>query len=138
MGRLSGAMQNAKDYHNRLQKLKMDAANNAIHEYMKTEQFQLAVAELPNNNMAMEGLVTAVVQAVTNPVTDFLDVLRAKGFRQGEIRNLTHRIYMTYCVPLGQQVDENSIIYEDILPAVAEYCIAHQEVFASIEPKNLR
>ena len=137
MAGLSERMKHVKEYTQKLQNYKMETAMQAIDSYMNTDQFKLAVASMPSD--AANQLARAAVEAVTNPAADFLDTLRAKGFRSGEIRNIVHKLYSTYCTAIdGNHLNDEDMVYEDMLPIVAEYVTAHQEIYSTLNVEELR
>ena len=140
MSTLSSRLKHVKDYSEKLQNLKMETAMQAMDTFMNTDQFKMAIASLPNSMETVSAIVEATVKAVTDPSADFLDILRAKGFRSGEIRTIVRRLYNTYCSPIDTR-DESSqerILYEDMLPVVAEYATYHPDVYSSLRVEELR
>lgn len=105
---------------------------------MESDQFKLSALALPENSMAVDAIIKSSVDAVLNPVADFMDTLRAKGFRPAEIRQLTHRMYLAHCVPLSREIDREELLHEDMIKPVAEYFAQHQELYNSLNTEDLR
>lgn len=137
MSKLSSRLRHVKEYSEKLQTLKMETAMQAMDDFMQTDQFKLAVMSLPSNKETITAVVQATVKAVTNPTNDFVDVLRARGFRSGEIRSIVRKLYNTYCISINEDSDEE-LLYEDILPIVAEYALSNPNVYASLNVEDLR
>lgn len=117
--------------------LKMERAQAATESLMKSDYYKLNLINAPDAQMAVDAIVRNAVESITNPVGDFLDTLRAKGFRQAEIRRLVHRLYNAYCVKLNEP-EGKELLYEDMLTPVAEYFCEHQELYSSLDPDSLR
>ena len=87
--------------------------------------------------MAVDALVQNVVTACTDPIGEYMDTLSAKGFRTGEIRALTHQLYDTYCIGIGHKSDPD-MLFEDMVGPVANFMLAHQELYNTLDPESMR
>ena len=105
---------------------------------MESEQFRLSALALPESAMAVDALVRNTVNTVLDPVGTYIDTLRAKGFRQAEIRQITHRMYLTHCVRFGEEPDESTLLYDNMVGPVADYFTQHQELYNTLNPEDLR
>ena len=119
-----------------LMRLKLERANNAVMELINSDQYKASILASPSNAMTVNAMTYAITAAIVDPVGEFLDTLRQKGFRPAEIRKLVHRLYDMYIAGL----DENSsnLTYEDIVEPVAFYVCEHQELYNTLDPEMLR
>lgn len=120
------------------ERLAIERAQSSAKRIMESDQFKLSALALPENSMAVDAIIKSTVDAVLNPVADYTDTLRAKGFRPAEIRKLTHRMYLAHCVPLDQDITDSGLLYEDMVGPVADYFARHQELYNSLNPDDLR
>ena len=118
-----------------LEDIRVKRAREAADALIRSESFNLSALTLPDAQFAVDSLVETAVKAVCDPVNEFLDVLRAKGFRQAEIRKIVIRIYDSFCRPLN---DSGEHIYEEMLEPVAIYMAQNQELYAKIDIDFLR
>lgn len=135
--KLSERRKQAHEQVEKLRQLKVERCQAAVNTILASDQFKLSAIALPDAAMAVDNIINNVVSTVTDPTQDYIDVLKAKGFRQAEIRNLTHRLYCTYCVEFGAVVSDN-ITFEQMVGPVAEYMMMHQEVYSSLDPESMR
>lgn len=129
-------MSQAKVLRENLIELKTERAKEAALRTVETTAFKITLLNSPEAKLALNNLIKETIKSITDPVADFLDVLKAKGFRQAEIRNIVRRLYELYCVPVGNNSEE--VLYEEMLPAVAEYLYTHQELYNTLNPEDLR
>ncbi len=116
------------------ERLAVERARSAVKQVMETDQFKLSALALPESQMAVDAIVTNTVSTVLDPVGSMLDTLRARGFRQAEIRSLVHNLYVMYNLgPIGDDV-----LYEQMERPVAEYLLMHQELYNTFDPEQLR
>lgn len=116
------------------QRLAIERAKSSVQRLMETEQFKLSALALPESAMAVDAIVTHTVETTLNSTSELIDTLRAKGFRPAEIRKMVHDLYQFY--NLGP--DGTGILYEDMLKPVADYMRAHQEIYNTLDPEQLR
>lgn len=127
-------MKKTNELHAERERLALERARSAIGKVMETDQFKLSALSLPESQMAVDAIVSNTVSTVLDPVGSMLDTLRARGFRQAEIRSLVHNLYITYNLgPNGE-----SALYEDMERPVAEYILSHQELYNTFDPEQLR
>lgn len=123
------------DIRNRLVELKTQRAAHAIEQLKNSEQYRIAVAMAGGGAEAERMICNAAAVAVADPSSDFLDVLRARGYRKAEIRKQVH-ILFSKLIDVKQERED--ITYEEMLSEVAEYVAVHQEVYADLSPEKLR
>ena len=117
--------------------LKVERAQAAAQSVLQSDQFKFSALTMPDSAMAVDALVNSIAQAVVDPVGEFIDTLRSKGFRQAEIRKLVHGLYNLYCKnPSEPDMVERT--YEDMIKPVAEYVCLHQELYNTFDPESLR
>lgn len=116
------------------QRLAVERARSSIKSIMESDQFKLSALALPESQMAVDAIVQNTVKTVLDPVGQMLDTLRAKGFRNAEIRKLVHNLHETY--KLEPRTD--SAVFEDMVGPVAEFILAHQELYNTFDPEMLR
>lgn len=119
------------------ERLAIERAQSSIKHLMESEQFKLSALSLPESSMAVDAIIQNTVKTTLNPVGQLVDILRAKGFRQAEIRKMVHRLYNTYVQPLDTP-DDVVPEYEVMLNDVAIYLDAHQEIYNTLDPESLR
>ena len=134
---LSERRQRNAEQRETLIQLKMERAQAATGLLLQTDQYKLSILNAPDASMAVDAIVKTAVESIVNPVADFLDTLRSKGFRQAEIRRLVHRLYNVHCLKLDEPEPQN-LLYEDMLEPVAIHFCAHQELYSSLDPESLR
>jgi len=117
--------------------LAAERVKSDITKWMQTDQFKLAAASMPEGSMNM-AIAQRAVEVALDPVGQYQDCLRNKGFRPAEIRQLTHRLYLANCVKLGEVVDEEKLTYDVMLPEVANFFYMHQELYNGLNPEELR
>lgn len=118
-----------------LEDIKVKRAREAADALIRSESFSLSALTLPDAQMAVDSLVETAIKAVCDPVNEFLDVLRAKGFRQAEIRKIVIRLYESFCRPLNDSTEK---IYEEMLEPVAIYMAQNQDLYSKIDIDFLR
>lgn len=116
------------------EELAIERARSSIEGIMQSEQFKLSAIALPESRMAVDAIVTKAVSSVLNPVAQMVDTLRAKGFRQAEIRKLVHNLHDTY----NLKPDTPDPSYDDMVGPVADWLMEHQELYNSFDPEMLR
>lgn len=116
------------------QRLAIERAKSSVQQVFQSEQFKLSALALPENQMAVDSIVQTTVQTILDPVAQFTDTLRAKGFRKAEIRRLVHNLYVLY--NLGE--DSDSVTHEHMQEAVSYYVAEHQELYNTFDPVMLR
>lgn len=120
------------------ERLATERAQSSVKKLMESEQFRLSALALPESAMAVDALVRNTVNTVLDPVGTYIDTLRAKGFRQAEIRQITHRMYLTHCVKFGEEPDDSTLLYDNMVGPVADYFMQHQELYNTLNPEDLR
>lgn len=99
-------------------------------DIIKSDQFQLALdAGRMNMEAAVDIVLKKACQTIFDPVSDFLDTLRAKGLPDPYIRQYVHRLYV-YVYGTDKEKDKT---YEDMLSDVAVYMVEHPEMYMSIQ-----
>lgn len=116
------------------QRLAVERARSSIKSIMESDQFKLSALALPESQMAVDAIVQNTVKTVLDPVGQMLDTLRAKGFRNAEIRKLVHNLHETYKL----EPHTDSAVFEDMVGPVAEFILAHQELYNTFDPEMLR
>lgn len=116
------------------ERLAIERAKSGVEQVFQSEQFKLSALSLPENKMAVDAIVQTTVKSILNPVAQFTDTLRAKGFRKAEIHRLVHDLYVLY--NLGE--DSETTPYETMQDAVAYYVAEHQELYNTFDPLMLR
>ena len=119
------------------ERLAMERARSGVERLMQSEQFKLSAFSLPESQMAVNAIVESTVKSCLDPRAEFIDTLRAKGFRQAEIRATVSNLFLTYCCGNEQNIAENTS-YEEKLVAVAGFVRQHQELYNTLDPANLR
>lgn len=119
------------------ERLAVERAQGSIKRIMQSEQFRLSALALPESQMAVDAIVTQTVKSTLDPKGAFLDTVRAKGFRPAEIRMLVRKLYTLYCIPVSAE-KEDLPAYEEMLDAVALHIDAHQELYNTLDPEELR
>ena len=119
-----------------LLQLKLERAKNAAEEILNSDQFKMSAIAMPESSMAIDALVNSAVRSITDPVAEYMDTLKAKGFRIGEIRSLTHNLYRLYCN--GNNENDANLIFENMVGPVAQYVAMHQELYNTFDPESLR
>lgn len=120
------------------ERLAVERAQESARRIMESDQFKLSALALPESAMAVDAIIKTTVDAILDPVASYTDTLRAKGFRPAEIRQLTHRMYLTHCVKLGETVNEAELLYDNMVKPVADYFQEHQELYNALNPEDLR
>ena len=120
-----------------LESFKIERAQQAAQNVIQSDQFKFSALAMPDASMAVDALVSTITKAVVDPVGEFIDTLRAKGFRQGEIRKLVHGLYNLYCKDPNDMSTKEQL-YEDMIGPVAEYVCLHQELYNTFDPDSLR
>lgn len=119
------------------EKLAIERAKAGVERLMQTEQFRLSALALPEGNMQVDAIIRNTVQTVLNPVAEFVDTLRAKGYRPAEIRATVYKLYVAYCTPPDYSPDQKlDIPYEKQLENVADYVALHQEIYNTLTIKE--
>ena len=116
------------------QRLAVERARSSIKSIMESDQFKLSALALPESQMAVDAIVQNTVKTVLDPVGQILDTLRAKCFRNAEIRKLVHNLHETYKL----EPHTDSTVFEDMVGPVAEFILAHQELYNTFDPEMLR
>lgn len=116
------------------QRLAIERAKSSVQQVFESEQFKLSALSLPENQMAVDSIVQTTVKSILDPVAQFTDTLRAKGFRKAEIRGLVHNLFKLY--NLGKESDDTT--YEQMQEMVAYYVAEHQELYNTFDPAMLR
>lgn len=135
--KLSERRQKAKEEHQKLTEVKVAHAKKVAMDLINSDQYAISALSLPDAQLAITDIVTETIRAINSPINDFLDVLRAKGFRQAEIRRIVHKCYDLYCNPINSDSGRQAL-YDDMLPEVAAYFLAHQEAYTSLSTDELR
>lgn len=120
------------------ERLALERAQSSTRRLLESDQFRLSALALPESQMAVDAILTNVVKECLDPRAEFIDTLRAKGFRQAEIRKMVSNLYAMYkCL---DDTDENidAVNYDDKLIFVADYVRAHQELYNTLDPESLR
>lgn len=116
------------------ERLAIERAKGSVARVLESEQFKLSALALPESAMAVDQIIQNTVQTVLDPIAQLTDTLRAKGFRNAEIRRLVHDLYLLY--HLGPEGE--NILYDDMLKPVADYVAEHQELYNTFDPEQLR
>lgn len=119
------------------EKLAVERAQSSVQRLMQSDQWKLSALALPEEAMAVDVIINTTVKSVLDPVAQLTDTLRAKGFRQAEVRNLVHNLFNTYCAATYQG-NPNDAVFEDMVKPVAEYVAEHQELYNTFDPAMLR
>lgn len=122
---------------NERERLALERAQNSTKRLLESDQFRLSALALPESQMAVDAILQNAVKECLDPRAAFIDTLRAKGFRQAEIRKMVSRLYDTYR-SLSDTRDLDSVPYEEKLSLVADYVYAHQEIYNTLDPEVLR
>ena len=117
-----------------LEEIKVRRAQKAAQELLEKGSFNVSLLTLDSEAMDINSVVETAVKAVCDPVNEFLDVMRAKGLRQAEIRKIVLRLYDLYCRPFD---DTSERIYEEMLEPVAMYMAQNQELYSKIDVDEL-
>lgn len=132
---ISDYRKKSPDIRNRLTELKTQRAAAAIAQLKNSEQYRIAVAMHGGTEEAEKLICSAAANAVADPTSEFLDVLRARGYRKAEIRKEVHLLFARL---LDVENKHEEKTYEEMLTEVAEYVAMHQEVYADLTPERLR
>lgn len=134
---LSDRRARVREQREALTQLKIERAQNAAQEIIKSDQFKMSALALPESAMCIDQLIAQVTKTITNPKADYLDTLRARGFLPADIRKLTSCLYMTYC---SNQATKpiNEMLFEEMVVPVAEYVAVHQELYNTFNPEEIR
>lgn len=119
------------------QELAIERSQSSIKKLMESDQFRLSVLALPESDMAVDAIINTTVKSILDPVAQFVDTLKAKGFRPAEIRATVNNLYNMYIVAMGAEPAE-SLTYEDKVGPVADFVMTHQEVYNTLDPERLR
>lgn len=119
-----------------IQRIAAERAQPNVRRALETEQFRLSVLNTADNDIAINEIINTTVQAVLDPTSAMLDVLRNRGFRPAEIRKVVHLIYNNNCRSLN--VDSESLTYEDMLYPVAYFLSEHPEFYDTLNVDSLR
>lgn len=120
---------------NERQRLAIERAKSSVKRLMESEQFKLSALALPESKMAVDAIIHSTVSSALDSVNEFVDTLRAKGFRPAEIRKVVHDSYVLW--HLGPYT-EGVTLYEDMLKPVADHVRTHQEIYNTLDPEQLR
>ncbi len=135
---LSARRKQAEQERERLQQIKIDRAKRSADAIIASDQFKMSAIATPEAKLCLNGLLEGIMGESVKPENDFVDVLHAKGFRNAEIRKLVFKLYNTYCVGIDSDVTKNDVLYEDMLPKVAEYVMSHQELYNTFTVEDMR
>ena len=119
------------------ERLALERAQNSTRRLLESDQFRLSALALPESQMAVDAILENAVKECLDPRAAFIDTLRAKGFRQAEIRKMVSNLYNMYKC-LDDSSEAENVSYEDKLVFVADYVCAHQELYNTLDPENLR
>ncbi len=117
--------------------LAVEQSRNKVNELMQTDQFRLSVMATPEAGMFVESIIKTTVDTILDPVAQYIDILRAKGFKSSEIRMMADRHYRAHLVKFDDVVPED-LVYEDIIDDVANFFLQNQELYNSCNPEDLR
>lgn len=122
---------NAEIYRKR-QEFAKERAIARVEKIADSDQFKF-YSQLPEAAAVIDKIVTNTIDASISPESEFIDTLRAKGFKQAQIRKLVHNLYDMYI----KKGDMTSPEYEDMLSPVAQYVAVHQELYNTFTPDML-
>ena len=138
MSKLGSMLQSATaNVQQKKQEAVKDRLAKSLQSLVDSEQVKLACAAAKDPNMAVDWLADNMVQEVLNPVAQYEDTLRAKGYRAADIRYITRNLYITYCIPPEQAKQVENMTHDQMIGPVANYVLEHQELYNTFENRNV-
>jgi hypothetical protein len=114
------------------QEFAKERAMARVNKIVESDQFKF-YTQMPEASSVIDKIVSDTVDASINPVSELVDTLRAKGFKQAQIRKLVHNLYDLYI----KKGDGESPDYDLMLEPVAQYVAMHQELYNTFTPDML-
>ena len=110
-----------------------DEEINKINSSMNGASFNFSAILSPDTEEGIKDVVSKVMDSALDPVGEYFDILRSRGFKQAHIRALTRKLYLLYCTDPNSDVDYSNIMYsDDMVKDVALYMVTHQGVFDNL------
>lgn len=141
-------LKSAEELSSKRKELALERAQQQMSELWNNPQIQLSIYnQVSKGGMDVENIIDdkavnvvlkTAIDASLDPKSSYIDTLRAKGFLPAEIRQITKRLYQMHCIKFDASIDVETLLYEDMLNSVSAYMYAHQELYNSLSPQDLR
>ena len=109
---------------------KMERAKNVTNEILNSDTFKAQLMGVPEAPAILDKVVTGVVQAVADPVNDYIDTLTARGFNDPVQRRITRNLATAF----GLASEDST--HEERVKAVANWIVENPWAYDSLDNYN--
>lgn len=109
---------------------KMRRARAVTNDVLNSDTFKVQLAGIPDTPEVFDHVVKNVVEAVVNPVNDYIDTLTARGYTDAAIRKITRNLATTF------SLFPDDGLHEDRIKVVAEWISENPWAYESLGNYN--